>query len=228
MRRLLRERSPAPQERLTGFPPNWRNPSWSLTLKATIGPGDACQNIFGQLSFGLNHASFCLMSAPLPVRVQAYRGDLVFPFEGTRHTVELVEGVMKRLGWGERFGMTDMEGGHLWYEGSRASSIDWMKRWLCGDAAALRRTTAEYRALSNGYDGKTSDCGPGEPEGLSCGGGGVLSLPGERTIYDVMRDELNAAVSARRGAVQSADVRRIAGIAVPGARPPNFRKWRWN
>ena len=147
--------------------------------KASIGPGDACQNIFGQLSFGLNHASFCLMSAPLPVSVQAYRGDLVFPFEGTRHTVELVEGVMKRLGWGERFGMTDMEGGHLWYEGSRASSIDWMKRWLCGDAAALRRTTAEYRALSNGYDGKTSDCGPGEPEGLSCGGGGVLSLPGD-------------------------------------------------
>ena len=187
--------------------------------KSTIGPGDACQNIFGQLSFGLNHASLCLMSAPLPVRVQAYRGDLVFPFEGTRHTVELVEDVMERLGWGERFGMTDMEGGHLWYEGSRASSIDWMKRWLCGDAAALRRTTAESRALGNGCSSKTADCGPGEPEGFSCGGGGVLSLPGERTVYDVMRDELKVAVAARRGVVQPADVRRIAGIAEPGAMP---------
>lgn len=187
--------------------------------KASIGPGDACQNIFGQLSFGLNHASFCLMSAPLPVRVQAYRGDLVFPFQGTRHTVELVEGVMKRLGWGDRFGMTDMEGGHLWYEGSRASSVDWMKRWLRGDAAALARTTAEYRALNNGFNPETSDCGPGESEGRACGGGGVLSLPGARTVYDVMRDELKAAVSARKGAVQPADVRRVAGIAEPGSVP---------
>ena len=187
--------------------------------KASIGPGDACQNIFGQLSFGLNHASFCLMSAPLPVRVQAYRGDIVFPFDGTRHTVELAEGVMKRLGWGERFGMTDMEGGHLWYEGSRASSIDWMKRWLRGDAAALARTTEEYRALNKGFDKKTSDCGPGKSDGSSCGGGGVLSLPGERTVYDVMRDDLKAAIRARKGKITPADVRRIAGIAEPGSVP---------
>lgn len=187
--------------------------------KATIGPGDACQNIYGQLSFGLNHASFCLMSAPLPVRVQAYHGDPVFPFEGTRHTVELVEDVMNRLGWGERFGMTDMEGGHRWYEGSRASSIDWMKRWLCGDAAALARTTVEYRALNKGFDIKTADCGPDGPEGLSCGGGGVLSLPVERTVYDVMRDDLKAAISARKGTAEPADVRRIACIAEPGVVP---------
>ena len=187
--------------------------------KASIGPGDACQNIFGQLSFGLNHASFCLMSAPLPVRVQAYRGDIVFPFDGTRHTVELAEGVMKRLGWGDRFGMTDMEGGHLWYEGSRASSIDWMKRWLRRDAAALARTTEEYRALNKGFDKKTSDCGPGKSDGSSCGGGGVLSLPGERTVYDVMRDDLKSAVSARKGKVTPADVRQIAGISEPGAVP---------
>ena len=187
--------------------------------KASIGPGDACQNIFGQLTFGLNHASFCLMSAPLPVRVQAYRGDIVFPFDGTRHTVELAEGVMSRLGWGDRFGMTDMEGGHSWYEGSRASSIDWMKRWLCGDAAALARTTEEYRALNKGFDKKTSDCGPGKSDGSSCGGGGVLSLPGERTVYDVMRDDLKAAIRARKGKVKPADVRRIAGIAEPGAVP---------
>ena len=187
--------------------------------KATIGPGDACQNIYGQLSFGLNHASFCLMSAPLPVRVQAYHGDLVFPFDGTRHTVELVEGVMSRLGWGDRFGMTDMEGGHSWYEGSRASSIDWMKRWLCGDAAALARTTEEYRMLSKDFVGKASDCGPGDPGGLSCRGGGVLSLPDERTVYDIMRDDLKTAISARKGAVKPADLRHIAGIAEQGAVP---------
>ena len=47
----------------------------------------------------------------------------------------------------------------------------------------------------------------------------VLSLPGERTVYDVMRDDLKAAVSARKGKVKPADVRRIAGIAEPGAVP---------
>jgi hypothetical protein len=94
-----------------------------------------------------------------------------------------------------------------------------MTRWLRGDAAALARTTAEYRTLNKGFDKKTSDCGPGTPEGFSCGGGGVLSLPGERTVYDVMRDDLKAAIRARKGTAQPADVRQIAGIAEPGAVP---------
>ena len=185
--------------------------------KASIGPGDACQNIFGQLAIGLNHASFCLMAAPLPIRVEAYRGDIVFPFDGTQHTVELVAGVMSKMGWGDRFSMTDMEGGHNWYEGSRASSVDWMRRWLLGESAALGRTTADYRALNVGFDLKSADCGPDSAAGRACGGNGVLSLPGERTAYDVMRGELKAAVAARKGPPSAADVRRIAVIGEPGA-----------
>ncbi|MBQ6915621.1 MAG: hypothetical protein IJQ65_07860, partial [Kiritimatiellae bacterium] len=54
----------------------------------------------------------------------------------------------------------------------------------------------------------------------ACGRGGVLSLPGERTAYDVMRDELRAAVAARKkGPPSPADVRRIAGMANPGGTP---------
>ena len=184
--------------------------------KASIGPGDACQNIFGQLALGINHASFCLMPAPLPVRVEAYRGDIVFPFDGTLHTVGLVADVMSKMGWGDRFSMTDMEGGHSWYEGSRASSVDWMRRWLLGDAAALGRTTEDYRALNDGFDLKSADCGPRQSEGFACGGK-VTSLPWERTAYDVMRGELETAIAGRKGPPSAADIRRVAGMGEPGA-----------
>lgn len=179
---------------------------------AKIGPGDACQNIFGQLPLGLNHASFCLMSVPLPIRVEAYHGDRVFPFAGTRHTVDLVAKVYARCGRADRFDMTDVEGEHAWYESCRVSSVDWMLRWLADRPEALGRAADDYRRLDAGFDLAKSDCGPQPPKALVCGGGGVLSLPGERTVFDVLRDELEMAEAKRSSRVTAERVRELAGI----------------
>jgi len=46
------------------------------------GPGDAEQNIFGQIAYGMDHADYILMRAPKPTLICAATHDFV-PIEGT-------------------------------------------------------------------------------------------------------------------------------------------------
>ena len=178
------------------------------------GPQDAEQNFFGQLAFGMNHAGYLLARAPMPACMNCAHGAF-FPFDGSQKSYAVARAVFERFGWGERVAMLDVPGPHGWKEGNRAGSVQWMRRWLRDETAALPLDLPALRALCASYDAKLADCGLQEPEAWVTPTGQVRDLPGARSVYDIMRDEL-AAVEKQRapltGDARARKVRELAGI----------------
>ena len=179
---------------------------------AHCGPQDAEQCIFGQLAFGLNHASFVLMQGQ-PVRMHCCHNDF-FPFEGSRQTFRTVEETVSNLGLGaDRYGMTDVPGPHGWKESTRTSSVQWMRRWLMGDASALPIDVDACRRLDLGFDASKVDCGLDKPDYNVTPNGKVSELPGFRSVYELLKDDLKKALEGRASSRPQAEtVRRVAGI----------------
>ena len=179
-----------------------------------VGPQDAEQNIFGQLAFGLNHASFVLLGGNA-VRMHGCHNDF-FPFEGLRHTSRIVSATVKNCGLdAERYGLTDVPGPHGWKESTRTSSILWMRRWLAGDASQPPIDVPTCRLLDIGYDWHNADCGLIHTEHQVTSTGSVAKEPGFKSIYAYLRDDLSAAEARRkaRSATETAAlVARVAGI----------------
>ena len=177
-----------------------------------IGPQDAEQCIFGQLAFGLNHASFVLMQGQ-PVRMHCCHND-AFPFMGSRQTYRTVAETVANLGLGtDRYGMTDVPGPHGWKESTRASSVLWMRRWLMDDATALPIDVADCCRLDVGFNLAKVDHGLDKPDYNVTPNGMVSELPGFRSVYELLKDDLKQA-KERRALVrpQAETVRRMAGI----------------
>ena len=180
----------------------------------SIGPQDAEQNVFGQLPLGVNHASFAFLQAPMPVRFMFCRGDM-FPFSGSQVTWNVVSNTAERCGLAGRYAMTDADGEHGWKESTRVSSVEWLRRWLCDEPSAITHDVAGYRALDAGFNLNSVDTALSGTAHEVCSGGSVLNLPGERTVYDLMRDELADAIAAQGRSIPPERVRAVAGIAEP-------------
>ena len=180
-----------------------------------VGPQDAEQCIFGQLAFGLNHASFVLMQGQ-PVLMHCCHND-AFPFMGSRQTYRTVAETVANLGLGtDRYGMTDVPGPHGWKESTRASSVQWMRRWLVDDASALPIDVAACRRLDIGFEIAKVDHGLDKPDYNVTPNGKVSELPGFRSIYELLKDDLRKAREGRAPARPQAEtVRRVAGIRLP-------------
>ncbi len=177
------------------------------------GPQDAEQCIFGQLAFGLNHASFVLMQAQ-PVRMHCCHNDF-FTFMGSRQTYRTVMETVANLGLGtDRYGMTDVPGPHGWKESTRASSVLWMRRWLMDDTSALPIDVDACRRLDIGFEIGKVDHGLDKPDYNVTPNGKVSELPGFRSVYDLLKDDLKKALESRAPA-QAETVRRVAGIRLP-------------
>lgn len=161
-----------------------------------IGPQDAEQNFFGQLKFGLNHAGYVLARAPSPVCLNFSHKDF-FDFKGSLETYAVAEELFQRMGWSERLAMIDVPGPHGWKEGARQGSMQWMHRWLNGDTSAMPLNIEWLRELCANFDEKSVDIGLQNPEAFVTPNGFVHELPGARSVYDIMRSELDAIEKAR-------------------------------
>ena len=179
-----------------------------------VGPQDAEQNIFGQLTFGLNHASFVLMGGNA-VRMHCCHNDF-FPFEGSLRTWRTVSETVANCGLdADRYGLTDVPGPHGWKESARASSIQWMRRWLVGDVSTPPIDVQSCRMLDVGYDWRNVDCGLCSTGHAVTVTGNVSKEPGFKSVYDYLKDDLAAAEKRRRklGADEMAAlVAKTAGI----------------
>ena len=175
-----------------------------------IGPQDAEQNIYGQLSFGLNHLGYALLQAPKPVLMNFKTADF-FPFQGALQTAAFAKTTAARFGWADRFDHVYGIGPHGWSEGNRHATVDWMRQWLRGEKGAWDATGDRYRALDVGFSLKDVDCGIPEKDVAVAPGGNVRNLPGERTAYDYLRAEL-ATVPRPAAKPAPAVVARRAGI----------------
>jgi len=162
--------------------------------------GDAEQNVFGQLSFGLNHAGYVLMGANA-VRMHCCQGDY-FPIAGSRETYAVVQDVVRNCGLDARcYGMTDVAGRHGWKESLRASAIQWMRRWLAGDETVPEIDVAAVRKLDEGFNLAKVDHGL---EGKACNvtpDGRVDKLPGFKSIFEYLKDDLAVVEKNRSGHV---------------------------
>ena len=179
-----------------------------------VGTQDAEQNVFGQLTFGLNHASFVLMGGNA-VRMHCCHNDF-FPFEGSLRTWRTVAETVANCGLGaDRYGLTDVPGPHGWKESARASSIQWMRRWLVGDASTPSIDVQRCRMLDVGYDWRNVDCGLCSTGHAVTVAGNVSKELGFKSIYDYLKDDLSAAEKRRRKlgkGEMSALVAKTAGI----------------
>ena len=168
-------------------------PSCYLTnmreLAMHCGPQDAEQNIFGQLSFGLNHASYVLMQ-DIPVLMVCRKNDF-FPYYGTCETFDVVCELAAKLGTDGRYRLLPEPGPHGWIDSTREASAIWMEKWLAGGKALP--DPAELQFLELGVDVKKArDCGLPEDEAAVPPTGKVVDLPGFRSILDVLCDRLSA------------------------------------
>lgn len=163
---------------------------------AANGPQDAEQQVFGELAFGFNHAGHVLAGGNA-VRIHCNFDDF-FPYAGACSTIAVVTNAARMCGLDvTRYGMTDVAGPHGWYESARTSSVQWMRRWLGGDLSALPIDVSACRALDNGFSLSSVDCGLTGTARYVTPTGRVKDLAGFRSVFDLLKDDLAAAVAAR-------------------------------
>ena len=195
-------------------------PSGYLTnfgyLCKTMGPQDAEQNIFGQLSFGLNHTSYVLM--PDTKVLVTGKFDDFFPYGGTAQLMETVRAVARMLGEEGHYAMNFVPGPHGWTEGMVQASSMWMSAWLDGRRDLLPIDMAAIRRLDFGFDVAKATKGLVGDDPLVFGGTPSTALPGARNIHEILRDDFRRARATRRprsAGETAALVRRLAGIRLP-------------
>jgi len=155
----------APACYLTGF----------RRLLETLGPQDFEQNLFGQITTGLDHSDYVLMRAPRPVLIMAATQDF-FDIQGAWNVFREGKRVYGRLGFPERVELVEADTKHDLAIEMREASARWFRRWLAGQDDAWQEPAFEILR---------------ESEILCTPEGDVLRQPGARSFF-----ELIAAVAA--------------------------------
>ena len=206
----LRYRAAAPMGYLTSI----------RALGDRCGPQDCEQIVYGQLAFGLNHLSLLLMNGASAVCPGFTYGDL-FPYEGSMETYEQAQAFCAREGRADQIDVYDCPGPHAWFESEKHALARWMRRHLAGDASAWPTDKADLRRLDVGFDYATADVGLAEtPASNVLGGRGVMSLPGARSVYDLVIDRLDALEKARPKTLDLAEVKAVCALAADGRAVP--------
>ena len=178
-----------------------------------IGGQDAEQFMFGQLRFGFNHLGIVLLRAPSPIMIVTTHGDY-FPFKGSLKTFDYAKKIYSMLGVPERVDLMEAAGPHHWYESTRNAAMLWLRRWAAGDETAWPGDRAALRRMDFGFAYGPDNSGlafaPRE-EARVTKTGQVMDIPGARSVYDVMRDEL-ARLDESRVPPTVEGVRAVAGI----------------
>ena len=180
------------------------------------GPQDGEQLIFGQLKYGLNHAGLLLLAHQAPSLVACSQSDF-FPIDGVLDTMRTVREVAVRERAPDRYEMVWASGPHDWYPSHRAASIAWMRRWLCGDKTAGLPPNPMRLDVPASYPAFGADfVRPGEVVNVTPTGN-VLDLPGSRSVYELIADDL-ADLERRRPRLTLAQ-RRSEACRLAGIRP---------
>jgi cephalosporin-C deacetylase-like acetyl esterase len=177
-----------------------------------LGPQDAEQNIYGQLAFGMDHADYLMMRAPMPILICAATDDF-FDIRGTWSSFRYAKRLYTRLGFAERVDLLENDAGHNYNRTQREGIARWMARWLLKKDAPV--TEPPIKLLSE----EEIRCTPA---------GQVMLIDGARSTYDLNRDFEKQLIEHRRklwstrgkaeilGRVRSlAGIRELAGLPRP-------------
>lgn len=98
-------------------------------LFQTLGPQDAEQNITGQVAFGMEHADYVTMRAPLPTLILTGTQDF-FDIQGAWTSFREAKLLYGLLGHGERVDLFEYNDKHGFSKPRREAALRWMRRWL--------------------------------------------------------------------------------------------------
>lgn len=202
----------AADDRIKAAAPSGFLTSFAFLCK-TLAPGDAEQNIFGQLGFGLNMTGYVLMP-DIKVLVTGKFGDF-FPYGGTVELMGTVGAVAEMLGNENHYAMNFAPGPHSWAKSTVRGSVQWMKAWLDGQSKLLPLDMQGLRELDFTADISAETRELTGPDMSVLGGKSSTALLGARDIHDVLRDWFAAARSGHRersAAEMSVLVKKFAGI----------------
>jgi len=165
------------------------------------GPQDAEQNIFGQLNWGMDHADYVMLRAPVPVLMCTATHD-AFPIDGSWTSFRDAKRLFTRLGYPERVDLVEVDGPHGWHQPLREAAVRWMSRWLAGRDVDVREPKID---ILTGQDVNVTEKGQ------------VLLLPGAKSGYDLNLEEFQKLEPVRQKhwedpAAALEQVRKITGI----------------
>ena len=195
-------------------------PSCYLTslrhLCESMGPQDAEQNIFGQLTFGLNHTGYVLLP-DTKVAVTCRFRDM-FSIYGTLDLFRTVQTLAAKVGTVGHYALNSAPGPHGWTESTETASVDWMRAWLKDESSLLPLDCTKYRPLDIGFSVKGVDQGLAPDERGVTPTGRTMDLPGARDIHTILRDRLAAVLKNRPAylaAERNAVATKLAGVKLP-------------
>ena len=179
-------------------------------LFAEQGPQDGEQNIPGQVALGIEHADYLSMRAPKPTLVLTATKDF-FDINGSWESFREAKRLYGVLGFGERVDLFEYPDEHNYSKPRRQAALRWMRRWLQGiDEPA----TEPEHPINTEADLKVTQCGQVVPE-----------LKGT-TVWDLnlaqarkLAPQREAFWRDRPKAECLAEVRRLAGVRAPAAKP---------
>ena len=165
--------------------------------------GDAEQNIYAQLAFGMEHADYMMMRAPLPLLVCAATKDF-FDINATWESFRYAKRFYTRLGVPERIALMENDEGHNYNFQQRQAIAHWMKRWLRGEDEPVIEPAIDL------IPEQQLRCTPK---------GEVMLMDGAKNAYDINADEEKKLAQQRKKSWEKTDkesllqkVREVAGI----------------
>lgn len=188
-------------------------------LIETKGPQDAEQNIFSQISFGMDAADYVMMRAPIPILICAGTRDSTFDIRGTRDVFQQANRFYSHLGFPEQVALHEADVPHGYYIQHREAVARWMHRWLVGHEKVIwekprsewpTKVTDEFlRELSEPV---------WTPERLQCSPRGqVMLMQGERSVFEINTDKATVLAQLRQEkwrAASTTEKRRIVHRAI--------------
>ncbi len=169
----------------------------------TIGPGDAEQNIFGQIANGMDHGDYTLMRAPKPTLLLTATRDFV-SIDGAWDLFREAKRLYSRMGYHERVSLLEADEKHGYTRPLRIGATRWMRRWLLSVDDAITEpelSTRTHQQLS---------CTPKGQVQLIDGARSVMDLNVEvAKKYEPIRKQ----IWSKQGRSEAIDnVRRLARI----------------
>jgi len=198
----------------SGFISSVRCTNWDL------GAQDAEQQFYGQLRWGMNHLALYMLAADRCAALQLTTHADFFPFIGVMETAEYAAKAYRSLGRGNCYQLIDASGPHLWPESSKQAEFLWFRQHLKGEPVWKDYDWVAFHHYNLGFsfDDPKVDVGLARNQkDLVTPTGCVLDLPGERTVYDFIRDEAHR-LEGKRSPITPKVVRQATGIRKTGWR----------
>lgn len=195
-------------------------------LLDTNGAQDAEQNIFGQITFGMDEADYLTMRAPKPTLICAATRDVTFDIHGTWDLFREAKRFYSRLGHPEHVEINEADALHGFGILQREAVARWMHRWLLGSDKPIREVESRLDPLTDEQSLELSKR-DWTQEQLQCTPRGqVLLMEGERSVFQInaataamLKEKRDAAWSRLSAEEKRKLIRETIGARLPDTQP---------